>query len=381
MKKPVAPSLRKMPKLTRSQVANFVRVRRRVRGTRRLLPATIITGLVIVAGIAVLLVMQGPSMAPVKEADAAFFQISTASPGGTYFPIGRTLGSMISHPSGAEPCQVGGRCGVPGLIATTKASPGSIANVRLVNAGVVDSALAQSDIVAWAYQGERMFEKEGFAINLRAIASLYPEAVQLVATRASGIAHMNELRGKRVSIGREGSGTRADALLILEAYGMEPSDLVLVEVDALEASDLVQRGELDAFFIIAGTPSLAVTDLLGRVEATLVPIDGPEVEQLLTNNKFFARDVVNAEAYKGIGETKTVSVRALWITHAGVDEKLVNAITKALWSENNRKSLDEGHPKAREIKLQTALDGVPLPLHRGARSAYVELGVTLPEGF
>ncbi len=381
MKKPAAPSFRKMPKLTRSQVANFVRVRRRVRGTRRFLPATILSGLVAVGGVAVLLFMQGASIAPVEKAEAAFFQISTASPGGTYFPIGRTLGSIISHPSGAEACQVGGRCGVPGLIATTKASAGSIANVRAVNAGLVDSALAQSDIVAWAYQGERMFEKEGFAINLRAIASLYPEAVQLVATKASGIGSFTELKGKRVSIGREGSGTRADALLILKAYGVDVADLVLVEVDALEASDLIQRGELDAFFIIAGTPSLAVTDLLGRVDATLVPIDGPSVEQLLKKNTFFARDTIMADTYKGVGETKTVSVRALWITHAGVDERLVNAITRALWSDNNRKSLDDGHPKARDIRLETALDGIPLPLHRGARAAYEEMGVNLPEGF
>lgn len=363
----------------RSGNGNLERVRRTVLRNRRLIPRYLLVVAGIVAAVATYLITQGPSITPEEEADARFFQISTASPGGTYFPVGRTLGAIISQPPGAEPCLDGGPCGVPGLIAVAKASRGSITNVRNVNSGSVDSALVQADVAAWAHKGERMFDQEGYASNLRAIASLYPEAVQLVANRASGIASVGDLRGKRVSIGRQGSGTRADALLILSAYGVELSQITLVEVDALEASDMILRGVLDAFFIIAGTPSLAVSDLMGRGDAMLVPIDGPASELLMKENGFFVRHIIGPGTYPKVGTINTVSVRALWITHAAMSKKLIRKITHALWSTENRGALDRGHPKAAEIRLSTALKGIPIPLHRGARAAYRDLNIELLE--
>lgn len=361
------------------RAGNLERVRRTVLRNRQLIPRYLLVVGGILGAVAAYLITQGPSITPEAEAEARFFQISTASPGGTYFPVGRTLASIISQPPGAEPCRNGGPCGVPGLIAVAKASRGSITNVRNVNSGSVDSALAQADVAAWAHKGERMFDQEGYASNLRAIASLYPEAVQLVANRTSGIAKVEDLRGKRISIGRQGSGTRADALLILKAYGIELSEITTVEVDALEASDMILRGVLDAFFIIAGTPSLAVADLMERGDATLVPIDGPASERLMKENGFFVRHIIGPGTYPKVGTINTVSVRALWITHAGMSKKLIRKITLALWSDENRKPLDKGHPKATEIRLNTALKGIPIPLHRGARAAYRELKVELPE--
>jgi len=370
---------RRRARLSRNQAANLARVRRTVLRSRGLFNRFAIGIALGTVAIVAALVIGGPAITPEEEAEAQFFQISTASPGGTYFPIGRTLASIISQPPGSEPCRQGGRCGVPGLIAVAKASPGSVANVRNVNSGRVDSALVQADIAAWAYNGERLFDGEGYASNLRAIASLYPEAVQLVAARSAGIASVGDLRGKRVSIGRLDSGTRVDALLILEAYGIAESDLTVVEVDSLEASDMILRGALDAFFLLAGAPSLAVTDLVGRGDVTLVPIEGPPAGKLVAGNSFFVPYLIADDVYPGVPATATVSVRALWITHAGVSAKLVRRITEAMWSQANRDTLDKGHPKALEIRLETALDGIPIPLHRGARDAYRELGVALPQ--
>lgn len=370
---------RRRARFTRNQAENIARVRRTVLRSRPLLNRFALGIALGTAAIVAILVIGGPAITPEEEAQAQFFQISTASPGGTYFPVGRTLASIISQPPGSEPCRQGGRCGVPGLIAVAKASPGSVANVRNVNSGRVDSALVQADVAAWAFNGERMFDGEGYASNLRAIASLYPEAVQLVASRTAGIASVTDLRGKRVSVGRLDSGTRVDALLILKAYGLEESDIILVEVDSLEASDMILRGALDAFFLLAGAPSLAVADLVGRGDVTLVPIDGPQAEHLAKDNSFFVPYLIAEGIYPGVPETATLSVRALWITHAAVSAKLVRRITEALWSRSNRDTLDKGHPKALEIRLETALDGIPIPLHRGARDAYRELGVALPK--
>jgi hypothetical protein len=370
---------RRRARLSRNQAANLARVRRTVLRGGGLINRYAVGIALGVAAIAAALVIGGPSITPEEEAQAQFFQISTASPGGTYFPIGRTLASIISQPPGSEPCRQGGRCGVPGLIAVAKASPGSVANVRNVNSGRVESALVQADVAAWAFNGERMFDGEGYASNLRAIASLYPEAVQLVAARRAEIGSVADLRGKRVSIGRVDSGTRVDAQLILKAYGIEEADLTIVEVDSLEASDMILRGALDAFFLLAGTPSLAVSDLVGRGDVTLVPIDGPPAEDLVANNSFFVPYLVADGVYPGVPETATLSVRALWITHAALSAKLVRRITEAMWSPANRDILDRGHPKALEIRIETALEGIPIPLHRGARAAYRDMGVALPE--
>lgn len=370
---------RRRATFSRHQAANLARVRRTVLRSRGLINRYTVAVAAGAAAIAAVLLVGGPAITPEEEAEARFFQISTASPGGTYFPIGRTLASIISHPPGSESCRQGGRCGVPGLIAVAKASPGSVSNVRNVNSGRVDSALIQADIASWAFKGERMFGGEGYASNLRAIASLYPEAVQLVAARQAGIGSVADLRGKRVSIDRRGSGTRADAQLILRAYGIDESDITVVEVDALEASDMILRGALDAFFLLAGAPSLAVSDLFGRGDVVLVPIEGPPAERLARENSFFLPYVIAEGIYPGIPATATLSVGALWVTHAGVSPKLVRRITAALWSDANRGILDDGHPKGVEITLGTALDGIPIPLHRGARDAYLELGVTVPE--
>ena len=107
----------------------------------------------------------------------------------------------------------------------------------------------------------------------------------------------------------------------------------------------------------------------------LLPIKGDEVETLLENHDFFAKDVIPEGVYPGIGETETLSVGAQWITSAELDEKLVYAMTEALWHESARALLDEGHVKARAITVETALDGIAIPLHPGAERYYRETGI------
>ena len=107
----------------------------------------------------------------------------------------------------------------------------------------------------------------------------------------------------------------------------------------------------------------------------LIPIDGPQVDRLLENYRFFAKDVIPAGTYDDVPETPTVSVGAQWVVAAEVDEDLVYGITKALWHENARKLLDDGHAKGRAITLETALDGIGIPLHPGAARYYREVGM------
>lgn len=319
-----------------------------------------------------------PFAAPAALADAddrlRFFRIGTASTAGTYFPIGGILANAISHPPGSRPCEQGGSCGVPNMIAVVQSTDGSVDNVRQIAQGAVDSGFVQSDVAFWAYRGERLFSDDGPVRNLRAIANLYPEAIHLVVRADAGLRDVRDLAGKRVSLDRPGSGTRVDAELILGAYGVPADAFEDVAVPAGQAADMMREGELDAFFFVAGTPARAISNLAEDIRIELMPLAGPEAEKLRAAYPFFARHGVPAGTYQNVAFTDTLSVGAQWIVDAGIDEETVYQITRALWHPNTRHLLDSGHPKGRLIRLETALDGLGVPLHRGARRWYVEAG-------
>ncbi|HET6521711.1 MAG TPA: TAXI family TRAP transporter solute-binding subunit, partial [Geminicoccaceae bacterium] len=307
-----------------------------------------------------------------------FFRIGTGGVTGTYYPVGGLIADAISNPPGGRPCERGGSCGVPGLIAVAQSSTGSVANVEAVAAGELESGFAQSDVAYWAYTGTGVFAGEEPAKNLRAIAGLYPESIHLVARRDAGIESVRDLAGKRVSLDEPGSGTLVDARIILGAYGLSEKDLQASYVKANVAIGMLQENTLDAFFIVAGYPTASVAELAEAGAVALVPIDGPEAEALVRHYGFFEHDVVPAGTYRGIGATETMSVGSIWLVGAQVDEKLVYDVTAALWHPNARRLLDGGHAKGREITLATALSGVSVPLHPGAERYYRELDMLPP---
>ncbi len=304
-----------------------------------------------------------------------FFRIGTGGVAGTYYPIGGLIADIISNPPGARPCEKGGSCGVPGLVAIAQSSNGSVANIDAVKAGMLESGFAQSDIAYWGYSGTGIFEGQGKSENLRAIASLYPESIHLVARKDAGIKSVKDLRGKRISLDEPGSGTLVDALIILEAFGLNEED---VEANYLKPSPAIAKmrdNELDAFIIVAGYPTSSVAELASSIEAELVPIEGPEVDALIEEYEFFAKDEIPAGTYQGIGTTPTISVGAQWVVAAEADDDLVFGITSALWHENARTLLDSGHAKGKAITLDTALNGIGIPLHPGAERFYRENGL------
>ena len=304
-----------------------------------------------------------------------FFRIGTGGVAGTYYPIGGLIADIISNPPGARPCERGGSCGVPGLVAIAQSSNGAVANVNAIQSGALESGFIQSDIAYWAFTGTGIYEGRGEAENLRAIANLYPESIHLVARQGAGIASVPDLRGKRVSLDEPGSGTLVDARIILEAYGLSEEDLQPEYIKSSPAVGRIKNDQLDAFIITAGYPTGSVVELCATVGCELVPIDGPEVDQLIEEHRFFHKDTIPAGVYEGVGETQTISVGAQWAVGADIDEELVYGITRALWHDNAHTLLQNGHAKGREITLETALHGIAIPLHPGAERFYREAGV------
>jgi len=326
----------------------------------------------------VVLASLGASVSPAQ--DITYFRIGTGSTAGTYFPIGGIIASAISKPPGSRECDSGGSCGVPGLIAVAQSTEGSVANVNGIANGTIESGFSQADISFWAYNGEGVFKKSGAITNLRTIANLFPETVHLVVRRDAGIASVKDLRGKRVSLDREGSGTRVDALLILKAFGVKLSDIKDLALSPETAPDALRAGELDAFFMIVGAPANGIVNLAEDALVDLVPVTGPNADKLRESYPFFAKDLISAGTYLNVGSTETLSVGAQWLVSANVPDDLVYQITRALWHPSTRRLLDNGHPKGKQIGVFTALDGLVVPLHPGARRYYSEAGIPFPAG-
>ena len=267
---------------------------------------------------------------------------------------------------------------MPGLIAVTQSTQGSVENVTAVTNGTLDMALSQADITYFAYFGLGNFDGAPPMHNLRVIANLFQESFHVVVRADSGITSITDLKGKRVSLGQLESGTRVGTEMILTAYGLTPDDVAPFYESVGRASDMLEAGDLDAYFMVGGTPIHAVAHLADQTAITLLPITGDPAKRIVAEHPFFAMTSIGADTYAGVGVTETLGVGAQWITSSAMDDELVYGVTRALWHENTRKMLDSGHPEGRRIRLDTALDGIGIPLHPGASRFYEEAGIKNP---
>lgn len=325
------------------------------------------------AGIGALTALGPVARGQEKDGGIRYFRIGTGASGGTYYPVGTTLANAISNPPGSRPCDRGGACGVPGLIATAQTTQGSVQNLEELMAGRFDSALTQADVAYWAYRGEAIYQGKPAFESLRLIATLYPETVHLVVRRDAGIAAVGDLAGKRVSLGEAGSGTLVHARIVLEAHGLAPDDLAAVYLRIGESADSLRQGKLDAFFFTGGVPVAAIAALAGAAEIALVPIAGVPVEPLRRRFPYFGAARISGAEYKGTVDTPTLAVSTLWVVDAKADAELIYGVTKALWHPNTKALLEKGHPAGRLITLERAVEPSPIPFHPGAERYYREI--------
>jgi len=305
------------------------------------------------------------------------FVFTTGSTGGTYFPVGQAIAGIVSHPPGIARCDAPGACGPAGLVASVRSSEGSIANIRDVNDGRADGGLAQSDIVAEAVAGKGDFRKDGAQRHVRLIAALFPEQVHLVAAVRAHIAHISDLRGKRVVLGSHDSGTASTARKILAAYHLPEGRLKTIYASPDVAAARLARGEVDAVFFVGGAPIEIVKSMLASGKAALVTIDGATRKRLVAENSGLTAEVIPADEYPGMQKpVETVGVHAVLIVNDKAGTDLVYEMTRALFNPANRAALDDAHPSARLIRLDDATKVVPAPLHPGAQRFFHEMRLT-----
>jgi TRAP transporter TAXI family solute receptor len=309
-----------------------------------------------------------------RAEEIRYIRIGTGPIGGTYFPVGGLIANVISGPPGSMACDLGGSCGVPGLIAAAVSTQGSIDNVKEMASGMVDLALCQANIARDAYTGNGLYAGKPVE-TLRVIANLFPEAVHVVVREDGGSKSIDELKGKRVSVGEENSGTLATAKIVLRGYNLALKDLKLVYEKLARSADMLTAGEIDAFFVVGGQPVAAIAHSAERTPIALLPITGRAAERIIAVEPFFSPTLIPGDAYSGVPATETIGVGAQLLASADMDADLVYAITRSLWDPRNRKVLDGGTPNGRWIRLASALDRLAGPLHPGARRFYLKAGM------
>ena len=330
---------------------------------------TRLSGLALVAAL-----VTGPALAQ----DPTFFRIGTGGAGGTYFPIGGTIANGISAPPGSRPCEEGGQCGVPGLIAIAQSTTASVFNNAAVQNGELEAGLAAADVTREMYLGEGTFEGKPHE-KLRIVANLFPEDLHLVLPKGQKIANLGDLAGKRVGIAQAGSGTQVAVLKMLEAWGVTRDNMEEAELNNAQSAERLADGQLDAYFYAAGWPVAAMVQLASTKGMELHSFADEDLAKINELIPAYVPSVIPAGVYEGADyDVHTPAVNALLIVSSDLSEELVYGITKALWNDNTRNLLDNGHAKGKQIRMETALNGVAglgVPLHPGAEKFYKEVGL------
>lgn len=294
--------------------------------------------------------------------------------GGTYFPVASLIATAISNPLGGRPCDAGGNCGVPGLIAEAIATQGSVENIRRLVEGTLDAAMAQADIAAAAWSGDEMFGGRPVS-GLRAVANLFPETVHVVARRDRGLDSIADLRGRSVSLGELGSGTLPLARALLAAYGLGRRDIVADYISPQAASQRLREGTLDAFIMVAGQPTPLVAALARQLDIELLPVSSGVADRLRRERPGLVTLTTPTGTYQGVDACDSIAVSSQLVVVDGVDDEVVYGSLRALFHPSARSRLERGHPAAALITLETALDGLGVPLHPGASRYYRERGL------
>lgn len=314
---------------------------------------------------------------PYAETKKRLFRIATGGLTGVYHPIGKLIAYGLTEAAEKATAHENGMQGVPGYIGVAQNSAGSIENVRAVASGDIEAGLVQADVAAWAFHGDHVFDGEEDVRVVRAVASLYPEELQIVTRRDANIRDVLDLRGKRISVDELGSGTLSVMRIVLRACGLSEKDLQPVYLKPVFTHDRIVSGELKGFVMMAGAPMEAVTQLSDIVDVSLVPIAPEMASRINAQFPYLVPGEIPAGVYPGVPNTPTLQVHALLVVSAAAPEDLIYQVTNALWSERMLTLLKQGHPQGKSVTLETALDGISIPLHPGAERFYGEHGMLL----
>lgn len=299
------------------------------------------------------------SMAAVGYGDVRI-SIGTAGLTSSYYAIGSGVANAINT-------------GVSGVTVSAEDTGASVENCNLIQQGELELGIAASSIAYQAYRGEGAFEGRPNE-NLMAITSLFPETVYVVVLQDSSIRSFDDLRGKKVSVYKPGSGTEVMARRMFELHGMTFDDFQPEHLDYSEAGMGLKDKTLDAIFLWSGIPTPGVVEIATVRPIRVVPISSEKLEIIEKESPYCSPTTIPKETYRGMEEdTPTVAIPALLLCDGNLDESLVYSMTKAIFENNNL--IAQVHVAGKNVTLENATKGVSVPLHPGAKKYFIEMGV------
>ena len=288
------------------------------------------------------------------------YSLATGGTSGTYYPFGGAIANIWNTK-------------IANINVTAESTGASAENLRRIANGEAELATVQNDVMDYAYRGSDMFAGQKLQ-NLASIGTLYPEVVQIAASKASGIKTISDMVGKRISVGDAGSGVEFNAKQILEGYGITFDDIKKNNLSFKESAEGLQNGTLDACFVTAGVPNAALQELAFTAGLVLIPVNGAEADSICNKYSFYTKTVIPAGTYKGTDvDTEALAIKATLAVSASLDENTVYEMTKTLFE--NLGELGAAHAKGKEVSAKAAVTGISVPFHPGAAKYFKEIGV------
>ncbi len=285
----------------------------------------------------------------------------TGGTAGTYYSYGGILAQYMTNYSDAK--------------VTAVSTGGSKVNIQSIQDGDFQMGFTQSDVLAYAWNGTKSFEKDGPTHDFRVLGGLYAETVQLL-TMDDDIDSVGDLKGKSVSIGEAGSGVYFNALDVLEGAGISIDDIKPQYQSFEDSKESLKDGKIDAAFIVAGPPTSAITELATTNGVKLINIDGDLRDKILADCPYYTAYEIPADTYPGQKDpVQTITVTATVVVSAGLDDDTVYNLTAALF--DHASDIAKENAKGKELNLKTATEGMEAPFHAGAAKYYKEHGITV----
>ncbi|MGI6128735.1 MAG: TAXI family TRAP transporter solute-binding subunit [bacterium] len=294
--------------------------------------------------------------------------VATATTGGVYYPMGNALAQIWSK-------------NIPGVKAAAQSTAGTPQNIELMQNKEADIAFGQNGIAYYAYNGTGTYEGKAVT-SIRGMLALYPNVMHMVVRKGAGINSVADLNGKRFVPGQVASATEINGREILSVYGlnyMKDKGETNVSADFVgynEAVDLLKDGHTDAILIAGGIPTASVMDILASGQADLIPLEDDKIAKISEEFPWYFEITVPAGTYPNQDkDIKTVAVSNMLIVREDLPEDLVYDLTKVVYDYHD--DLVAGHQAAKDTTLDTALDGMIIPLHPGSIKYFKEQGLNL----
>ncbi|MBR4393605.1 MAG: TAXI family TRAP transporter solute-binding subunit [Oscillospiraceae bacterium] len=304
------------------------------------------------------------SLTAIASADgfSGSYLMGTGSATGNYYNFGNALCTVVNQVTGAN--------------LTVNATGGSTENARLLGSGENEFALIQSDVFSYAHQGVELFDGNPVT-NFQAITACYPEMVQIIVRKDSGIESVADMAGKRIAVGAVGSGYEVAARQILAVYDMSYDDINETFCDQATAKNGVQDGTFDAMFMCSGYPNGNVTELslTGKIE--VLTIDQEHLDMLVEKYPFYSVFTTETDEYNLGHEITSVAVMSMMVCLDTFSEDEIYDLTKTIYE--NLSEIQEINAKAKYMSIEGALSGIPSDLHPGAARYYIEQGIEIPD--